>query len=239
MLLVVVSLKKSFCDSKKHLEEINADGFKVHKVFDGYLYDDLELELTNVKTEEESTDLIHYSPDFKRWIQGISVCVEAMGHNYSPDCVLYISDINNYEGFNYKNSNIWDNYRKNIYKFFYHVSTDSKKLYDTRAEVCKKMTENFTLESMLKVLNSHDNPYTKKLLYKQYPTQSWAETLELMKKSKAEIKNTLVKKDGSPVTDEDISFLNFNNEKVDNLPDTVDYTPIDADMGPFHFCRCL
>ena len=231
MLLVVVSLKKSFCDSKKHLEEINADGFKVHKVFDGYLYDDLELELTNVKTEEESTDLIHYSPDFKRWIQGISVCVEAMGHNYSPDCVLYISDINNYEGFNYKNSNIWDNYRKNIYKFFYHVSTDSKKLYDTRAEVCKKMTENFTLESMLKVLNSHDNPYTKKLLYKQYPTQSWAETLELMKKSKAEIKNTLVKKDGSPVTDEDISFLNFNNEKVDNLPDTVDYTPIDADMA--------
>ena len=111
-------IEKSFCDSKKHLEEINADGFKVHNVFDGYLYDDLELELTNVKTEEESTDLIHYSPDFKRWIQGISVCVEAMGHNYSPDCVLYISDINNYEGFNYKNSNIWDNYRKNIYKFF-------------------------------------------------------------------------------------------------------------------------
>lgn len=93
------------------------------------------------------------------------------------------------------------------------------------------MTENFTLESMLKVLNSHDNPYTKKLLHKQYPTQSWAETLELMKKSKEEIKNTLVKKNGSPVTDEDISFLNFNNEKVDNLPDTVDYTPIDADMA--------
>ena len=220
----VLANKRSY-DAHEHLKEINADGYKVHRAYDGYLNDDFEIELSPLKRSINDKDPINYSPDCKRWAQTIQVCVEAMGYSYTPQCFIYISDIDNYEGFNYRNSMVLDNYRKNLYKFL-----NLSKLDDRRADICKKQTEDFTSDSMINVLKS-SNLETYKLFKNYYPTQSWAETLELMKKSKAEIKNTLVKKDGSPVTDEDISFLNFNNEKVDNLPDTVDYTAIDADMA--------
>ena len=220
--------RKKYVDPKKLKEDILNDGYSVYKCFEGIVYDEIEFELLPLKDSVNCENPIIYDKDCKRWAIALKVGVDAMG-DYIPSCHIYMSDMDNFEGFNYRNYMIYDNFRRNLYKNFDYQHGD-------KLDKFKKNTDIFTDESIKEILakdiSSGDYKIKEMELYAQtFPAQSYEKTENLMKVCKEKIKETLKRKDGKPVTDQDIAFMDYNMDKVKAYPEEAPFEPIDANMS--------
>ena len=211
--------RKKYVNSNKVKEDILNDGYSVYTCFEGLVYDEIEFELLPLKDGVVCENPIIYDKDCKRWAIALSVCVDAMG-DYTPMCHIYMSDMDNFEGFNYRNYMIYDNFRRNLYKNFDVQHGD-------KLDKFKKNTDIFTGESINNILKLDE----MKLYRQTFPAQSYEETEKLMKACKEKIKETLKRKDGKPVTDQDIAFMDYNMDKVKAYPEESPFEPIDANMS--------
>nr|WP_314279082.1 cell wall-binding repeat-containing protein [uncultured Peptostreptococcus sp.] len=227
--------KKTYSTVNKTKRACEEKGAFLEKAYEGYVYDEAEIELDPYEFDEDAYN--HQQPDDKpyeeedkRWEQNITVCVEAMEYGYVPSCTLYISDMKNYKGFNYKNYSKLDNFRKNMYNAFY-IYERFGKIWDYRSKIFKEKTDIFTEESMIKVRSFMQRSKDISSINKTFPDKSYEETEKIVEKIKEDIKGILVRRDGREVTDDDIDFLNFGMDKINSYPDEMPYTPIDADMS--------
>ncbi|KGF15380.1 N-acetylmuramoyl-L-alanine amidase [Peptostreptococcus sp. MV1] len=218
--------KKMYSTDAETKKLCEKEGTFCKHAYEGYVYDEAEIEIPTFPLNEEETP---YEEENKRWVIEQSVCVEAMEYGYVPVCLFYISDMKNYEGFNYKNYSKLDNFRKNIFKAFYMNKDENGHIRDMRSKFFQEKTKIFTDDSIIKVFNLESE--NRSNINKVFPVISYAETEKAIEAVRNEIKENLVKKDGSTITDSDIDFLNFGMDEVNNYPDEMPYTPIDADMS--------